>query len=98
MVLEADFVSSKGWVKPGETYPFTLRVLNYGTAPLTGATVTLTAPDGTTLSTTSWTVPAVAAKATDGTPGMAVKVVEATADTLAQDPQIVWKDLSTTAT
>ncbi len=29
-VLENDFVSSKGWVKPGETYPFTLRVLNYG--------------------------------------------------------------------
>ena len=27
-VLENQFVSSKGWVKPGETYPFTLRVLN----------------------------------------------------------------------
>ena len=44
-----DFVSSMGWVKPGETYPFTLRVINYGATPLTGAQVTLTAPDGTTL-------------------------------------------------
>ena len=35
-VLENDFVSSKGWVKPGETYPFTLRVLNYGATPLDG--------------------------------------------------------------
>jgi hypothetical protein len=40
-VLENDFVSSKGWVKPGQMYPFTLRVLNYGSTPLAGARVTL---------------------------------------------------------
>ena len=58
MVLETDFVSSKGWVKPGETYPFTLRVLNYGATPLTGRAVTLTPPDGTTLADVDWAVPA----------------------------------------
>ena len=98
VVLEADFVSSKGWVKPGETYPFTLRVLNYGAAPLTGATRDPDAARRDDADTTAWDVPAVAAKAADGTPGMAVKVVEATADTLAQDPEIVWKNLSATAT
>ena len=98
VVLENDFVSSKGWVKPGETYPFTLRVLNYGATPLVGATVTVTPPDGTTLAATSWAVPTVPAKAVDGTPGIALKVIEATADTLAQDPEIAWKNLSATAT
>ena len=35
-VLENSFVSSKGWVKPGETYPFTVRVRNYTDAPFDG--------------------------------------------------------------
>ena len=97
VVLENDFVSSKGWVKPGEKYPFTLRVLNYEATPLTGAQVTITPPDGTTFAETSWNVPTVPAKAVDGTPGIAFKVIEATADTLAQDPEIIWKNLSATA-
>ena len=50
-VLENSFVSSVGWVKPGEKYPFTLRVLNYGVTPIAGTTVTLTAPNSTTLTT-----------------------------------------------
>src|SRR4051794_24973491 len=40
-VLENDFVSSLGWVKPGDEYEFTLRVTNYGASDLNGATVTL---------------------------------------------------------
>ncbi len=89
--LENAFVSSRGWVKPGESYPFTLRVRNDGATPLTGARVTLTEPDGTTLGTLTWDIGTVA-------PGAVVqKVVEARADTLAQDPEIAWKDLSATA-
>ena len=29
-ILENSFVSSVGWVKPGDAYPFTLTVPNYG--------------------------------------------------------------------
>ena len=42
--------------------------------------------------------PTVPAKQTDGTPGVQFKVIEARADSLAQDPEIVWKNLSSTAT
>ncbi len=49
VVLQNSFVSSVGWVKPGETYPFVLKVLNYDMTPALGATATLTAPDATTL-------------------------------------------------
>src|SRR3954469_16434522 len=83
--IENDFVSSRGWVKPGETYPFTLKV----TGPVTNATVTLSPPDGTTItSATTWEVGTLAAGQT------ARKVFEARADTLEQDPEIVWKNLS----
>src|SRR3954447_24736324 len=76
--LENDFVSSRGWVKPGETYPFTIKV----TGPVTGATVTLTPPDGTTIAgATTWDVGTLAA-------GQTVRnVFEARADTLAEDPE-----------
>ncbi len=87
--LENDFVSSTGWVKPGETYPFTITV----TGPVTGATVTLTAPPGTTISgPLTWDVGTLAPGAT------ARKVFEARADTLAQDPEVVWRNLSSLAT
>ena len=98
LVLENSFVSSKGWVEPGETYPFTIRVKNYKTIAVDGGTVTLTMPDGTTLSgPNTWDVGSVPARGDDG-PGVVSKVFEATADTLAQDPQIAWKDLSAVAT
>ena len=49
-------------------------------------------PDGTTLlSEPTFTVDVPAG-------GVAARVLEARADTLQQDPQIVWKDLSSTAT
>ena len=52
----------------------------------------MTVPDGTTLlSEPTFTVDVPAG-------GVAAKVLEARADTLQQDPQIVWKDLSSTAT
>ena len=98
-VLENDFVSSKGWVKPGETYPFTLRVLNYGATPLAGARVTVTRARRHELRGPS-TGPCRPSRpqAPTARPGAQFKVVEARADTLAQDPEIVWKNLSSTAT
>ena len=97
-------------MKPGDSYPFTLRIKNFGATPLVDAVVTLTAPDSTTVTdpdgpggavtiagdTLTWnagTVPGISG--TD--PGAASLVVDATADSLAQDPQIAWKDLSTDA-
>jgi M6 family metalloprotease-like protein len=98
LVLENSFVSSKGWVKPGDRYPFTVRVKNYTDTAKDGGTVTITVPDGATLSgSPSWDVGTVRA-ATDDGPGVVSKVFEATADTLAQDPEIAWKDLSSDAT
>ena len=111
-VIENSFVSSVGWVKPGDKYPFTLTVANYGATPILNSVVTVTAPDATTLTdpdgsgttvtvsgnTLTWnagTVDAIAG--TPPVPGEKSLVVEAQADGLGQDPQVVWKDLSTTA-
>ncbi|MBI5103736.1 MAG: immune inhibitor A [Solirubrobacterales bacterium] len=102
--LSNDFVSSKGWVKPGEKYPFTLRVANAGDVARDGGTVTVPRPAGTTFESASggatvnpdgsvtWNVGEVPPK------GEKRAIVEARAATLQQDPRIVWKDLSTTAT
>ena len=96
-VLENSFVSSVGWVKPGEAYPFTVRVKNFQPSPVTGARVTIAAPDGTTVANPTWDAGSIPAATEDG-PGIAEHVFEAKADGLAQDPQIAWKDLSSTAT
>src|SRR4051812_21097971 len=110
-VLENSFVSSKGWVKPGDTYPFRLIVKNFGAAPVDGGQVTVPTVDGTTFTRIAvgsgarvdggrivWDVGAVPGTTNPRAPGVASIVVEAKADTIAQDPQIVWKNLSTTAT
>jgi immune inhibitor A len=112
LVLENTFVSARGWVKPGETYPFRVFVRNFGWSARSGAAVTVPAADGmsftratpvsgggtATVSATSltWNVGTVPAR-TDAGPGVRTLVVEAKADTLQQDPQVVWKNLSTTA-
>jgi immune inhibitor A len=99
-VLENSFVSSVGWVKPGQPYPFTLRVRNYGAEPVDGGTVTVPEPAGTSFTggPVSWDVGSVPAAGADGAPGERTLVVEARAHGVDEDPQIVWKDLSTTAT
>jgi M6 family metalloprotease-like protein len=113
LVLENSFVSSVGWVKPGDTYPSRVFVKNFGDAPATSAQVTITAADGMaftnavavagsgtcthTAGSVSWSIGSIPA-ATSAGPGIATCVLEAKADTAGQDPQIVWKDLSTTAT
>jgi M6 family metalloprotease-like protein len=112
LVVESSFVSSRGWVKPGESYPFRVLVRNYSATARSGAVVTVAAPDGTTFmgatpvdgagtasvsgSAITWTVGEVAGR-TAGGPTTKTLVVQAQADSLAQDQQIVWKDLSTTA-
>ena len=47
--LEAKFVSSLGWVKPGEGYPFQVVVRNETTDAVHGIEVTITAPAGAVL-------------------------------------------------
>jgi M6 family metalloprotease-like protein len=107
LVLESSFVSSVGWVKPGETFPFTVRVKNFQGAR-DGGTVTIAPPEGARFTSASapgalrpdgtiaWAVGEVPAGAA-GAPGAKALVVEARTRSLAQDPQIVWKNLSTTA-
>ena len=101
--VENSFVSSVGWVKPGQAYPSRLLLTNTGDQPVS-ADVTITAPVGTTFTdarggasvteagrTVTWSgdVPA-----TDTT----VLVLESTAATTDQLPSIVWRDISSTAT
>jgi M6 family metalloprotease-like protein len=108
LTLVNSFVSSVGWVKPGDTYPFRVIVGNETGGDAHNAAVTIPAPGGVTFtqvtatagaatiggggSSISWTVGTVS----DGV--AATLVVEAEAATTTTDPQIVWKDLSSTAT
>ncbi|GEP35219.1 hypothetical protein NSZ01_29870 [Nocardioides szechwanensis] len=108
--VENSFVSSVGWVKPGESYPSRIIVTNPAdpavptNLPIAGATVTVTAPEGSTITqagsgatlapggkTVTWTVGPMAAGQTK------TLVLDSTADTLAANPEIVWRDISTTA-
>jgi hypothetical protein len=103
--VENAFVSSTGWVKPGESYPSRLVLTNPGEAAVSGVTVTLAdrrgmswtdarsdvgaaAVDGGSV---TWTVPSVPAGA------VVALVLEAKADTLEQEPTIVWRDISSIA-
>ena len=108
LLLENSFVSSTGWIKPGDTYPFRVFVRNFTPNVASNASVTIPAPDGVTFtqakplggagtaavtaSSITWTIPSVASDST------ATLVVEAKADTVSQDARIVWKDVSSTAT
>ncbi|MAS55881.1 MAG: hypothetical protein CMJ44_14890 [Pimelobacter sp.] len=109
--LTNSFVSSVGWVKPGETYPSTITVSNPAATPVAGAVVDVSVPTGTTFESAKpsagtrtisatevvWTIPSVPAATADG-PGVVSLVLENTAALASQEPTIVWRDLSTTAT
>ena len=111
--LENNFTSSVGWVKPGETYPFRVIVRNYDAADsdvvvtipaVPGMRFTKAEPAGATSGnavmtgdTVSWTIAEIAA-GTDDAPKTATLVVEGRADSTGEDPEVVWKDISTTAT
>ena len=106
-------MSSVGWVKPGDTFPFRVFVTNATASGATGARVTITAPpsatfvDATPLTgggtavvsagTVTWSIGAVPA-ANAARLSTRTLVVTARAATLSQDPEVVWKDLSTAAT
>lgn len=107
--IEDSFVSSVGWVKPGDTYPSRIIVTNPTALPIAGAVVSVTAPAGSTLTNASgpgthpvtagsitWTVPPVPAQ-TGTTPGSVTLVLESRAATTTENARIVWRDLSTTA-
>ena len=102
--LTNSFVSSVGWVKPGEKYPSRILVSNPTGKTIKGAKVVVEAPRGTSFKKTSgkgkhkltpktitWKVPAVKPK------GTAVLVIDSKADTTKALPTIVWRDLSTKA-
>ncbi len=111
--LRASYVSSVGWVKPGDSFPFRVFVTNPMPADATGATVTIEAPpsvsflDATPLNgggtaatdagTITWNLGTVPA-ATEAGPIERTLVVTAKAASLGQDPEVVWKDLSSHAT
>ncbi|HEX6379939.1 MAG TPA: immune inhibitor A domain-containing protein, partial [Acidimicrobiia bacterium] len=100
-------------VKPGDSFPMRIFVTNGTAAEATGVSATLTAPpsltflDATPLAgggsasvsagSVTWNVGTVPA-ATGAGPMVRTLVVTARAATLGQDEEVVWKDLSTTAT
>ena len=103
--LTNSFVSSVGWVKPGERYPSRILLSNPTAKAVSGATVVVQAPVGTafahtagpgthshTARTVTWrpgTVPAGQTRSL---------VLESRAATTRALPTIVWRDLSTRAT
>ena len=104
LVVENSFVSSVGWVKPGETYPSRILVTNSGATPVLGAQVEVTAPAGTTFTaagggatvsadgrTVTWSTGPMTATSTK------TLVLESKAATLEELPTVVWRDISSRA-
>lgn len=109
LTLANNFVSSVGWTQPGDVYPFSIKLTNRGAAK-SNVVVTLAGVDGMTLTGASsgntkvavtgnkltWKVGTMP-KGSVTAPITKVLSIFAKTDTLTQDPQIVWKNLSTTA-
>ena len=105
LTVENSFVSSVGWVKPGDSYPSRVLLTNEGRSPVPSVTVSLPAVQGMTWSgaraaqgratlsggTVRWNVPSVPPGAT------LALVLEATTKTTAQEPTVVWRDISSLA-
>ncbi len=113
LALRASFVSSVGWVKPGDAYPFRIFVTNAMTTAASNVSVSIAAPpssrfiDATPLNgggtanvsdgSVTWNIGTIPA-ANEAGPQVRTLVVTARAFGLNADPEVVWKDLSTTAT
>ncbi len=111
--VEHSFVTSRGWVKPGEEYVSRVLVRNFDAEAARDVTVTLPGATGATLieatpvsgagaaaiadGAVSWEVGEVPG-ATDGGPGLATLVVGWQAASLSELDTVVWRDLSATAT
>jgi M6 family metalloprotease-like protein len=102
--IKNSFVSSVGWVKPGQKYPSRIIVTNPTTRRVAGAVVTVRAPLGTTFKSAvgpgarqvkprliTWRLRPVGPKRT------ATLVIESRAAGLKTLPTLVWRDLSTKA-
>ena len=114
LLLENSFVSSVGWVKPDKTYPSRIFVRNPTDrafddvvvnvqAPEKGASFTQATPSAEAGAATvapgtiTWNVGSVPA-ATDDGPTVRSLVVESQSSGVTADPEVVWRDLSSTAT
>ncbi len=112
--LHNSFVSAVGWVKPGEKYPSRVTLTNATDRDFTGVSVSIPAPDGTAFTQARpgagagsatvtggrvvWTLGTVPKADAGGTPTVRTLILEAEADTLGEDAEVVWKNLSSTAT
>ena len=108
--VESKFVSSVGWVKPGERYPFTVTVRNRSAQALDQAKVVVEPPTGAIFLATNrlsakvgqngaitWKLgsfPGGSAQA----PATRTVVIEARSQKLSENGTIVWRDLSAPAT
>ena len=103
LTITNSFVSSVGWVKPGDSYPSRIIVSNPTGSQVT-PTVDLTAPAGTSFQSASgpgthpvapasftWSPGPIAAGTT------VTLVLDSLASTTAAVPTVVWRDLSSTA-
>jgi M6 family metalloprotease-like protein/LPXTG-motif cell wall-anchored protein len=104
--VENSFVSSTGWVKPGDSYPSRILLKNTGSSAVSSVSVTIPPQRGMSFTgvrsavgsprlangTVTWAVPSVAAGAT------IPLVLEARAKTTAQEPTVVWRNISSIAT
>ncbi|MPZ61051.1 MAG: hypothetical protein GEU93_07100 [Propionibacteriales bacterium] len=113
LVLENSFVSAVGWVRPGESYPFRIFVKNFSDQAFDAVRVTIPAPDGASFTRAvpargagtvrvrprgvTWELGEVIGRPQAG-PTVRTLLVEAQADGVGKDPQVVWKNLSSTAT
>ena len=99
--IEDSFVSSVGWVKPGDVYPSRIIVTNPTASSVTPTSVEITAPTGSTITKAgatnvnagsyTWNPGAIAAGATK------TLVLESKVATTTELATVVWRDLSTTA-
>lgn len=104
--INAEYLSAYGWVKPGDAYPF---FVNYeaGEGGISSATIQVTMPasavfvssnpapasgDGSATSPLTFNLGALPA----GSTGQIL--INARAKNLDEDPEVMWKDLSATAT
>lgn len=96
--VTARFVSERGWVRPGEEYTFTVR---YVATDANSASLVLTLPPS------AYFVSSVPAPSSSGAHSATYDnlaqtsgqlVVNARAATLTEDPEVIWKNISATAT
>jgi M6 family metalloprotease-like protein len=94
--VQARFVTERGWVRPGESYIFTVR---YVATDAASASLALSLPPSAYfVSSTPAPASSTAHSASYDVAGQAGQiVVTARAATHAEDPEVVWKNISATA-